>query len=273
MEIVSFNRIKHKYSYSLILLGRLIKTDFKLRYQGSVLGYLWSLLKPLALFSVLYFVFARFLRLGDAIPHFGIYLLVGIVLWNFFVELTSGAISSVVSKGDLIRKINFPKYVIVLASSMSAIINLGFNTIVIGIFILIFGADPSWQIIYVAPLILLEITLLGLGIGFFLSAIFVRYRDVGYIWEVVSQAMFYATPILYPIVIIPVLAQKILILNPMAQAIQDFRHYAVTPASLQIENILSSPFARLIPFLLTLFIFIFGALYFRSKSKFFAEEV
>lgn len=252
---------------------RLIKTDFKLRYQGSVLGYLWSLLKPLAIFTVLYFVFARFLKVGENVPYFSIYLLVGIVLWNYFLELTSGAISSIVGKGDLIRKINFPKYVIVLASSASALINLGFNTIVIAIFMIIFGADPSWGAAVAVPLVLVEITLLGLGLGFLLSALFVRYRDIAYIWEVVSQAMFYATPILYPIAIIPVIAQKVLIINPMAQAIQDFRHFVVTPQTLQIQNILQIPYPRLIPIFITIFVFVVGALYFRARSRFFAEEV
>ncbi len=265
--------VRNRYRYSLILLSELVKADFKLRYQGSVLGYFWSLLKPLALFTVLYFVFARFLRVGDAVPYFAIYLLVGIVLWNYFIELTSGAIGSIVGKGDLIRKINFPKYVIVLASSVSALINLGFNTIVICGFMLFFGANPSWGALIAVPFVLLEITLLGLGLGFLLSALFVKYRDIAYIWEVISQAMFYATPILYPIAIIPILAQKVLILNPIAQAIQDFRHYVVTPQSLQIQDIISLPIPRLIPLTITLFIFIFGAFYFRSKSRYFAEEV
>lgn len=265
--------IKQRYEYSFVLLKQLIKTDFKLRYQGSALGYVWSLLKPLAMFAVLYFVFAKFLKIGADIPYYPIYLLVGIVLWNYFTELTSGAIGSVVSKGDLIRKINFPKYVIVLASSASAVISLGFNSIIVVLFMIIFGADPSWGAIIAIPLVLAEITILGLGLGLLMSALFVRFKDIAYIWEVISQAMFYATPILYPITLIPIVAQKILILNPVAQAIQDLRHFVVTQEATQIQDIISMEPARLIPVGAAIIIFISGILYFRKKSKYFAEEV
>lgn len=265
--------LKQRYAYSFVLLKQLIKTDFKLRYQGSVLGYLWSLLKPLAMFTVLYFVFARFLKIGAGIPHYAIYLLAGIVLFNYFIELTTGAISSVVAKGDLIRKINFPKYVIVLASSASAVINLGFNAIIITLFILIFGADTSWWAIVAVPVIILEITVLGIGLGLIMSALFVKYKDIAYMWEVTSQALFYATPILYPITLIPVVAQKILILNPLAQAIQDFRYFVVSQDAAQIQDIISMRPARLIPIGITIAIFVIGVIYFRKKSKYFAEEV
>ena len=113
-----------KYRYSLILLKELVKTDFKLRYQASILGYIWSLLRPLLLFLILYIVFAKILKVGDNIPHYPVYLLLGIVLWNFFIEVTTGSIGSIVGKADLIRKINFPKYIIVLALSLAAVINL-----------------------------------------------------------------------------------------------------------------------------------------------------
>src|SRR5690606_32270095 len=111
-----------KYRYSLVLLRELVITEFKLRYQGSVLGYLWSLLKPLFLFTILYFVFFHFLRIGEGVPNWPVSMLLGIVLWTFFSEITTNGLSSVVSRGDVIRKINFPKYVIVFASSISALI-------------------------------------------------------------------------------------------------------------------------------------------------------
>jgi ABC-2 type transport system permease protein len=267
------DKLKERYYYSLLLLSRLIKTDFKLRYRGSVLGYLWSVLKPLAIFVVLYFVFVKFLKIGDGIPHYAIYLLLGIVLWNYFMELTTGAISSIVGKGDLIRKINFPKYVIVFSSSASALINLGINFVIIFIFMLLFGADASWWALIIIPLVIIEITVLGLGIGLLLSALFVKYRDISYIWEVISQAAFYATPILYPLSIVPVVAQKILILNPMAQALQTARYYLVTPKTVTISDIFSSVWIWFIPLLFVMAIFILGAVYFRNNSKFFAEEV
>src|SRR6266481_5362862 len=131
---MTIRQIRQRYNYSLILLRQLVKTDFKLRYQGSVLGYVWSLLRPLLMFVILYLVFTVFLPVGKGIPHYPVYLLLGIVLWSYFTEVTSGSVGAIVGKGDLLRKINFPKYVIILAISFSALINLAFNFIIVGIF-------------------------------------------------------------------------------------------------------------------------------------------
>jgi ABC-2 type transport system permease protein len=262
-----------KYTYSIILLRQLVKTDFKLRYQGSVLGYLWSLLRPLAIFLILYVVFVRFLGVGGGIPHFPVYLLLGIVLWNFFMEITSGSIASVVGKGDLIRKISFPKYVIVAAGTTSAIINFLINLLVVVVFMIVSGVDINSTALYF-PLLILELLFLSTGIAFFLSAAYVKFRDIGYIWEVIVQGAFYATPILYPLDNpVPLLAQKILILNPMAQIIQDARHGLVTPVTRSVEAIYGSSTPRLIPIAITLVVFVAGSIYFKNSSKSFAENV
>src|SRR4030042_6585150 len=129
-------KLQQRYRYSVILLKQLVKTDFKLRYQNSVLGYLWSLLKPLALFTILYIIFAKFLRIGDEVPNFAIYLLLGIVLWSFFAEITVGSVTLIVAKGDLLRKLNFPRYNIILAGSLSALINLFLNLLVVSVFMI-----------------------------------------------------------------------------------------------------------------------------------------
>src|SRR5579884_978310 len=146
--------LKHRYSYSIILLKQLVKTDFKLRYQGSALGYIWSLLRPLLLFLVLYVVFTVFLPVGKGVPHYPVYLLLGIVLWNFFSEITSGSVGAIVEKGDLIRKINFPKYNIILAKVFSALINLFLNFIVIAIFMALGHVPLTWSIFLVIPLLI-----------------------------------------------------------------------------------------------------------------------
>lgn len=268
-----FNKIQSRYRYSAILLRQLVITDFKLRYQGSFLGYVWSLLKPLALFVILYIVFTKFLRIGNDIPHYAVYLLLGIVLWNFFSEATSGSISSIVGKGDLLRKINFPKYVIVMASSFSALINLFLNFIIIAIFMVISGVEITKYIVLL-PLIITELFVLSLAIGFILSAAYVRLRDVSHIWEVVLQGLFYATPILYPISLLPPKAAKLAILNPLAQIIQDARFVLVSPQTQTIGSIYPNrPWVRLIPLLLVVGCAIVAVTYFRSRSKYFAEEV
>src|SRR5260370_40168540 len=120
-----------------VLLSELVRTDFKLRYQGSVLGYAWSLLRPLLIFVILYVVFVKFLKLGNGVPHYPIYLLLGIIIWNFFNEMTVQSLGSIVGRGDLIRKIRIPRWMIVFSSSISALINLGLNLIVVGVFMVI----------------------------------------------------------------------------------------------------------------------------------------
>jgi ABC-2 type transport system permease protein len=266
------NKLTQRYRYSLILLKQLVKTDFKLRYQGSVLGYLWSLLRPLFLFVTLYIVFAKFLRIGDAIPNFPQYLLLGIVLWNYFAEVTSGSVAAIVGRGDLLRKINFPKYVIILAGSFSAFINLCLNFIVIALFMVLTGIDITWHSLLIIPLVA-ELFIFSLAVSFFLSALFVRFRDISYIWEVIMQAAFYATPILYPLSLIPHRAAKILMLNPMAQIIQDARHVLITPKTDNLYTLYGNSLIWAVPLGVTLIVVILASTYFRSRSKYFAEEV
>lgn len=262
-----------RYRYSVILLLQLVRTDFKLRYQGSMLGYLWSLLRPLFLFAILYFVFTRFLKIGGDVEHFPVYLLTGIVLWNYFVEVTTGSVSAIVGRGDILRKINFPKYVIIIAGSFSALINLFLNSIVIVVFIVINNVSIGPNVWLVAPLVF-ELFVASIGIAFLLSALFVRFRDVSYIWEVITQAMFYATPILYPLSLVSERAAQFIILNPLAQIIQDVRHVLVTPQSQTIGQIYGGNWTIwLIPVGLSLFTALIAGLYFRARSKYFAEEV
>jgi ABC-2 type transport system permease protein len=196
------HKIRQRYRYSLILLRELIRTDFKIRYQNSILGYVWSLLRPLLLFLILYFVFTKFLKVGTGVPHYPVYLLLGLLFWNFFVEVTMGSVTAIVSKGDLIRKINFPKYVIILAVLSGALINLSLTSVVIIIFMIAGHVSVSWQALLLIPL-LLELILIAITAAFYLSTAFVKYRDVSYVWEVIIQAAFYATPILYPLTRIP----------------------------------------------------------------------
>ena len=269
------NTLKQRYRYSLILLKQLVITDFKLRYKGSVLGYIWTLLRPLALFAVLYVVFVHFLRVGGDTPHFAVYLLLGVVFWNYFIEVTSNGLSAIVGKGDLLRKLSFPRYVIVVAGSFSALINLIINLVVIALFMMINQVPFTLNILWLIPLIL-ELFIFALAIAFILSALYVRFRDINYIWELILQAGFYATPILYPIsmvVAISPLAAQLMILNPVAQIIQDARYFVVTQESLTLAGIHSNPYMYYVPILLVGVFAIIGAVYFRKKSPSFAEDI
>src|SRR3990167_8568622 len=264
--MMSLSNFQQKYRYSAILLKQLVITDFKLRYQGSILGYLWSLLRPLLMFAVLYVVFVKFLPIGDSIPNYPVYLLVGIVLWNFFTEITTGSVGAIVGKGDLLRKINFPKYIVVISGAISALINLGFNTLVILVFMYFNNVDIGPGV-WLVPILVFEIFIFGLSIAFILSALFVKLRDINFVWEVITQAGFYATPILYPLQQIsgryPEYAQYLL-LNPVAQAMQDIRHAVITPETQTIWSLSSLKFS-LIPLGIVVATAIVAFFYFRSR--------
>lgn len=267
--------VKQRYHYSVILLRELVRTDFKLRYQGSALGYVWSLLRPLLLFITLYFVFSVFMKFGSGFPHYAVYLLLGVVLWNYFAEVTSGSVGAIVGKGDLLRKINFPKYVIIFAGSFSALINLGLNFIVIGIFMVFTGIVPTTSALLLIPIIF-ELFVVSIGVAFFLSALYVKFRDITYIWEVVMQAGFYATPILYPLSRIPNThhLREIMMLNPLAQLTQDARHVLVTPVSATISQVYNGRiWPWFIPIGVTVIIAVAAGWYFRSQSRNFAEDI
>lgn len=257
-----------------VLLRELVITDFKLRYQGSVLGYAWSLLKPLFLFAIMYVVFGLMIKIGT-IEHYAVYLLLGIVLWTFFAEATNQGMISIVSRGDLLRKISFPKYILVLSTTISALINLGLNLLIV-ISLMIFNGVQFNLSMLLLPVYILEIYLLALGLAFYLSALNIKYRDTGHIWEIIMQAAFYATPIIYPLSLViqkSDLVAKLLLLNPVAQAIQDARYSLITNETLTAYGMSKSMIYTIIPFIVTLLIFISGTLYFKKNSKYFAELI
>lgn len=257
-----------------ILLRELVVTDFKLRYQGSALGYAWSLLKPLFLFAIMYLVFGVLVKLGT-IEHYAVYLLFGVVLWTFFTEATNQGMASIISRGDVIRKINFPKYIIVLSTTISALVNLLLNLLIVGILMVINGVDLHISALLV-PFYIVEIYIFALGLAFFLSALNVKYRDTSHIWEIIMQAAFYATPIIYPLSVViekSELAAKALMLNPVAQAIQDARSSLITPESVTIGDLFHNGWQIIIPFLIVMATFIIGTMYFRKHSKSFAENI
>ena len=268
-----------KYRYSWILLRELVKTDFKLRYQGSMLGMAWSVLKPLMLFAVMYVVFVRFLRFGAGIPHFAVSLLLAQTLWAFFQEATSQGMQAIVGRGDLLRKLKFPKYIVVVSSTVSALINLVISLFVVLIFMIVNGVEFRPTIL-LFPLVVVELYIFALGIAFLLSTMFVKFRDIGHIWDVIMQAWFYATPIIYPLTqLINVgwisVAKLVLMLNPIAQIIQDARYLVVTTQTETIWGLVGQQcwLLKLIPLLIIAIVLLVGVTVFRRRSPYFAEEL
>ncbi|CYU70970.1 ABC transporter permease [Streptococcus suis] len=257
-----------------ILLREMVKTDFKLRYQGSFIGHLWSILKPLMLFTIMYLVFVQFLRFDDGTPHYAVGLLLGMVTWNFFTEATNMGMMSIVSRGDLLRKLNFSKEIIVFSSVAGAAINYAINLVVVLVFALISGVQFTWTSLIIFPLFV-ELVLLATGVAFILSSLFVRFRDIGPIWEVVLQAGLYATPIIYSLTFIIQRGQtniaKIMMLNPLAQIIQDLRHFLIYSGNMTLRDLISNPFIIVIPYLLPIVVFALGYIIFNKNAKRFAE--
>lgn len=242
-----------------------------MRYQGSALGYVWSLLRPLLMFAILYVVFVYIFKLNKGVAHYPVYLLFGIVLWNFFMETTTIGMTSVVARGELIRKISIPRYLVVLSSSASALINLALNMVVVLAFALLNGVKPelSWLLL---PFLLVELFALSVGVAFFLAALYVKFRDVTYIWEVFLQAAFYATPILYSLSLVPVKYQGVLLLSPIAQIIQDARHVVITNTAITGWQVLRLRYAVL-PVLAVIVMAAITTVYFKKQSKYFAENI
>jgi ABC-2 type transport system permease protein len=257
------------------LLRELVATDFKLRYQGSALGYLWSLFRPLFLFGILLVVFGYILKIGSNIEHYPIYLLLGIVLWSFFLEATNNGLQSIVGRGDLIRKINFPKYIIVISGTISALINLGISLVVVVVFLLLSGVELR-PIALLFPLLVVELYVFALALAFFLAALYVKYRDITYIWELGLQAAFYATPILYPLSLVTgqsMLLAKLMLLNPMAQIIQDARYILVSPQTDTLVKLSDNWLAIAVPIVIVLGMVVAASYYFRASARYFAENV
>lgn len=255
------------------ILNELVRADFKIRYQGSVLGYAWSLLRPLLLFSVLYVIFMYVIPLGKDVENFPVYLLTGVIFWNFFAECTTQGVSSVVSRGDLIRKINLPKYLLVFSTATSALINLFFGLIVLFIFALISGIMPSFEWLLLIP-ITFELLVLSVGLSFLLSSLYVKFRDISYIWEVFLQIGIYASAIIFPLSSVIVPLRKWFFLNPIVQIVQDARYVLATHHSVTIWDTPGVGWIRiLIPFFIVIFFAVVGGLVFKARSKMFAEDI
>jgi ABC-2 type transport system permease protein len=255
---------------NLNLIRELAVTQFKLKYTGSVLGYVWSLMKPLMLFGVMYVVFARFLRLGDSSPHFTLQLLVGIIFWNFFVETVGVGVGVIVGNGTLLKKASFPRLILVIAASVSSSM-----TFVINLLLIIAIAAPLHQIemgwrSFVVIALIAELYALVLGLSLLLSSLFVFYRDLGHIWEISSQVLFYGSAIVYPLAPAFLGSKASLLgMNPVAQIIEDVRHALVTaqvPWTVQFTGI-----RFLVPLAIVVAAAVIGYLTFRHLTPRFAE--
>ena len=248
-------------------------TDFKLRFFGSVLGYLWQLMRPLLLFGVLYIVFTEFVRLGAGVPHYPVVLLTSIVLFTFFVEATGGAVTSVLDRENLVRKIEFPRLVIPLTVIVNAYLNLALNFLAVLVFMLASGVEPrlSWLEL---PLLIAILGVFATGIALLLSALYVRFRDIKPIWEVLSQVVFYGSPVLYAIENVPnEKYQHLIMCNPLAAILEQVRHAVIDPGAPSAAAAIGGGERLLIPAALVAGLFVLGLWVFNREAPRIAEEL
>jgi ABC-2 type transport system permease protein len=253
----------------------LARTEFKVRFYGSALGYLWTLVRPLLLFGVIWVFFTQIGHVNDSsqpgMEQYGSQLLGSIVLFQFFGEATGGAVRSMVDRENMLRKIHFPRLVIPASVVLLAMFNLGLNLVVWLIFSLISGVTPmlSWLEL---PIIVGGLVLVSAGMAMLLSALFVWFRDIQPIWEVLLQILFYASPVIISIQTVKAklgtTGLHLYMLNPLAVIFQQFRHAMVTHATPSAGQALGSWAALLEPLAIVLAIFVLGfAVFDRSAAR------
>jgi len=256
---------------NLNLVRELAITQFKLKYTGSALGYVWSLVKPLMLFGIMYLVFSVLLGAGAGVWEFPVQLLVGIVLWTFFAESTTQAMNAIAGASDLIRKAYFPRWILVVSSTGSALLTFAINTLLVVVVTLLLGQlDLSWRSL-LAPLYYVELAALVLGLSLLLSALFVFFRDLGHIWEILSLVLFYGSAVVFPFSRIPASLQGLAGLNPIAQIMQDLRWALISPKIHPMEALIGV--RAVIPILIAVAILIIGFAVFNRLTPKFAENL
>jgi ABC-type polysaccharide/polyol phosphate transport system ATPase subunit/ABC-type polysaccharide/polyol phosphate export permease len=253
------------------ITNALAKTDFKLHYQGSVLGIVWTVMKPLLLFAVIYAVFSGILR-TSTIDHYPLYVLSGLVLWMFFTEATGKGVGSLVKHKNLLRKMRFPPLAIPVSAPLQALFNLGVNgLLVVGVAIAI-GIEPrlSWLEL---PVLILLLAMLTTGVVLLLSTLYVRYRDVEHIWRVFERALFFATPIIYPTTRYPEEFQHLAAMTPLVMIFTQMRHAFIDPSAPSAAALAGGTLFLLVPLAITAAILIAGLLMFTRQAPLIAERL
>jgi ABC-2 type transport system permease protein len=250
-------------------------TDWKLRFYGSALGYVWSLLRPLLLFGMLLFVFSEIVRIGGDVEDYPVVLLVGVVLFSYFSEVTGDAVESVLDREQLVRKVSFPRMVVPLSVTLAGSFSLLLNLAAATVLVLAVGVEPrlSWLLL---PIPLVCLIVLATGVAMLLSALYVPYRDVRPIWDVVTQGLFYATPIFYPVEFLigqSELLTKLVMASPLAVIVVETRRLVLGPQSIGAAEAVGSDAFLLIPLAILVAIAVAGFVVFNRMAPRAAEQL
>jgi ABC-2 type transport system permease protein len=258
----------------LRILQVIVLAEFKLKYAGSALGYAWSVIKPLSLFSVMYLIFGRVFKLGAISEFYAVSLLMGIVLFSFFGDATTQGMVSLVHRESLLRRMRFPRILIPTAATLTAAMTFGVNVLIVIAFIVWKQIVPQLDWFLIVPL-LIELYVFILGTALILGTLFISLRDMGQVWELGSQLLFYASPVIYPLSLLPLWAEKLVFLNPFTQILQDVRSlvfYEDVASNRVTAADAIGEYGRLIPVGIALAIFILGVALFKRYEPWFAER-
>jgi ABC-2 type transport system permease protein len=275
LRTVSPSAVSGDWRRTLYLSFTLAFTELKSRFFDSALGYLWSLMRPLLFFGVLYLVFNQIIRLGDTINSYPIVLLMGIVLYTFLAEATGDSVESMIKHESLIRSVAFPRLVIPLGVTVTAVFNLLMNLIVVFAFMAINGVDIRWTWLEL-PVLLALLIVTALGVALLLSVLYVRFRDIKPIWQVVLQALFYITPILYPVEAVTEQfpeALKFVMFNPLAAINQQVRYAVIDPTAPSAAEAIGGFGLLIIPLAIIAGLFVAGLVCFARMAPRIAEEL
>jgi ABC-type polysaccharide/polyol phosphate export permease len=258
---------KKKHENYKELVMRLAKTDFKLRYHGSTLGYLWAILRPLLMFTILNFVFSSIFNFKNSgTPYYPLELLTGILMFQFFSEGTINGMNAFLSKAQLVTKIYIPRWTIILGSSVNALFIYGMNLIVLSVFFIIYGVTPSIPAILMFFFFSFLLYVLIVAFSLLTAPLLVRFRDLSMIWEVLLQVLMYASPIIYPLSMMPEYIQKVMLFNPLAFIIHFSKRGLIENYFTNLHNILYLIIG-------VVGIFLISFLIYKKTEKRIAEEI
>jgi ABC-2 type transport system permease protein len=257
---------------ALDLLYLIAVTEFKRTYFGTVLGYVWSLARPLMLFAILLAVFTQVFRLGSGVAHYPVLLLFNIVLFSFFQEATLGAVGSIVGQEGVVRKTQFPRLVIPLSVVLTSLFNLGLNLVVVLVFLLAFGVAPMWSWLLFVPILLVLVAITS-AVSMIVASLYPRYRDVAIIWSVLATVLFYATPVLYPVEAVPETMRKLFLLNPLAPLFELARKWIVDPTAPGPRQAAGSRALLLVPVAIFVVLCLVAVWVFNREAPRIAEEL
>jgi ABC-2 type transport system permease protein len=246
--------------------------EFRARYSATFLGYVWTIVRPLIFFGLIFLVIRGILGFGKNIPNYGPMLILNLVLFQYFQEGTSRALRSVTSKEGLVRKMQFPRIVIPLSVSLTAGFTLLLNLLAVFPLFLISGLEPRWSWLGLI-VIILGLALLTTGLSLILSVAFVRSEDVGEAWLLVSRMLFYCSPILYPIEQVPESVRSLVALNPLSPLLAQARVWLVDASAPTPAQSAGTLVGVVIPVLLILVICVFGMWLFDREAPRVAEAL